>query len=57
MTKPRPIEFLLRGYELAECLELIDRWDHLTDAERRHIMAPRSWPLLPKPVAEKLTRQ
>ena len=46
MSKPRPIEFLLRGYELADCLQIIAVWDCLTAQQREAIMAsPR--PLAP----------
>ena len=33
MKKPRPIEFLIRGYDLADALVILERWDSLTSAE------------------------
>jgi hypothetical protein len=33
LPKPRPIEFLVRGYDLADALAILERWDSLTVAE------------------------
>lgn len=32
--KPRPVEFMVRGYDLADALAIIERWDDLSIAER-----------------------
>ena len=32
--KPRPIEFMLRGYTVAQMRAILDRWDALTESER-----------------------
>lgn len=34
LPKPRPIEFLMRGFDLADALSILDRWDSLSEAER-----------------------
>ncbi len=56
MLKPRPIEFLVRGYEIEQCREILAGWDSLTNAEQTGIMSGRC-PLKPLPalVAEKPT--
>jgi hypothetical protein len=35
VKKPRPIEFMLRGYELADTLAILDRWEALSEDEKR----------------------
>jgi hypothetical protein len=33
IPKPRPIVFMLAGYELAGTLEILEKWETLTNAE------------------------
>ena len=35
--KPRPIEFMFRGYSVPEMLEILARWDNLSDVEKAEI--------------------
>jgi hypothetical protein len=35
IRKPRPIEFMLRGYELSDTLRILDNWDALSEEEKR----------------------
>jgi len=32
--KPRPIEFMLRGIDVADALAILERWDSLSPEER-----------------------
>jgi hypothetical protein len=34
MAAPRLTEFMLRGYDLADALDITRQWDSLTDADR-----------------------
>lgn len=34
MEKPNLTEFMLRGIDLADALDILDQWETLTDAER-----------------------
>lgn len=33
IPKPRPIKFMTAGYDLADALAILDRWETLSDAE------------------------
>ena len=33
IPKPRPIAFMVAGYDLADALDILSRWDALTDAQ------------------------
>ncbi len=37
LRKPRSIEFMLRGYELSDALVILERWDSLSEQERRDL--------------------
>lgn len=41
---PRPIEFMVRGYNLIDALAIIQRWDELTPVERGQYMFPLPLP-------------
>jgi hypothetical protein len=34
IAKPRPVAFLMRGYDLADALKILERWDTLSEAAR-----------------------
>ena len=33
MRKPRPVEFMVRGYTLADALAILERWESLSASE------------------------
>ena len=37
IRKPRPIEFMLRGYPLSDTLAILGQWDALSDSEKREL--------------------
>jgi len=34
MNKPRPIDFMALGYGVYEMMQILERWDQMTDAEK-----------------------
>jgi hypothetical protein len=37
MDRPRPIEFMVRGYSVPEMLRILERWDQMTEAEKAEL--------------------
>ena len=35
--KPRPIEFMIRGYGVPEMMEILARWDQLSEVEKTEL--------------------
>jgi hypothetical protein len=35
--KPRPIQFMLRGFSVAQMLEILEAWDTLTEDEIKEL--------------------
>lgn len=40
IPKPRTVEFMLAGYDLADALAILARWETLTDAQVRTLGLP-----------------
>jgi hypothetical protein len=34
MNKPRPIEFMVRGYSVGDMLRILEQWDQMTETEK-----------------------